>query len=637
MFNRIVNYNWLQFLKVSITTIVLVSSFLLGIITFIGKRVPVDFSVLEQYDPGKPSILLDDEGKEWGRFQLDRRNPISFQKMPQHLIYAFIAAEDWHFFEHSGVSFKGIIRSTLVNIYHGRIVQGASTITQQLVKLLFFDSQRTFKRKVQEQLYALLVERQFTKEQILETYLNHIYFGCGIYGVQAAAKRFWNVSACDLTLEQSAILAAIVRSPGHYCPLWFPLSAQQRRNTILHQMLKRRFINDQTYQQSKVKSLDLVPFTSMILASHLKETLRTRLESLFGKQQLYSGGLRIKTTLNQKAQRLAERSFSKHFKHLKKELGDEIEGGLLSIDVKTGNIKALVGGFSFSDSQFNRALQAYRQQGSVFKPVLYSAALLDGMSFLDTAVDEPLRVQQGNQIWEPKNHTLAYEGTITLARALSFSNNIVSAKTILALGPQKVVDLAEKFRIKGPLYPYPSLALGCVDSTVYEVTGMFNVFANDGVYVKPHALQWVKDRWGEKIYRSIGDQKQVISSKIAHQVSQVLSFGMDRRRKQAREWIDSAAINKTGTTNDSRTCWFAGSTPEVTTVVYVGFDDNRAMGKNIYPVYTAYPIWFAYHKGLSSKIKEFSYDSSLSRIPFNIKTGKKATEGSSSDVFCLLI
>lgn len=626
-----------EFLKFSLTSVVLSGAFCLGIIVFIGERVPVDFSLLEQYDPGTPSILLDDEGNEWGRFQLDRRNPIALNKMPQHLINAFIAAEDWQFFKHSGISFKGIIRSTLINIYHGRIVQGASTITQQLVKLLFFDSQRTFKRKVQEQLYALLVERQFTKEQILETYLNHVYFGCGIYGVEAAAKRFWGISARELTLEQSAMLAAIVRSPGHYYPLWYPLSGQQRRNTVLQQMVKRKFISERTYQKAETEALNLVPYTSTILASHLKETLRTQLEALFGKQQLYSGGLRIKTTLNQKAQRRAEQSFTNHFKHLRKELGEEIEGGFLSIDVKSGDIKALVGGVSFNDSQFNRALQAYRQQGSVFKPVLYAAALLDGMSFLDTAVDEPLKVQQGNQVWEPKNHTLSYEGSMTLARALSYSNNIVSAKTILALGPQKVVNLAEKFRLKGPLYPYPSLALGCVDSTVSEVTGMFNVFSNDGVYVKPHALQWVKDRWGKKIYRYVAEQEQVLDRRVAHQVSQVLSFGMERRRKRARDWIDSAAINKTGTTNDSRTCWFAGSTPEITTVVYVGFDDNRAMGRNIYPVYTAYPIWLAYHKGLTSKIKEFSYDPSLYLASFNIKTGKKATEGSSSDVFSLLV
>lgn len=610
----------------------------LGFCFFALQRVPLDFSILEQYDPGSPSLLLDDEGNEWARFQLDRRTPVALSEMPQHLINAFVAAEDWQFFNHYGIAFRGIIRSTLINLYHGRIVQGASTITQQLVKLLFFDSQRTFKRKIQEQIYALLVERQFTKEQILETYLNHVYFGCGIYGVEAAAQRFWKKTASDLTLEESALLAGIVRLPGNFCPLLYPLCARQRRGTVLHQMKKRSFITQQEYEQAKEKPLNVAHEYKNSLAPHLKETLRTRLEELFGKQRLYSGGLHIKTTLNQKMQRAAEHSFKAHFKKLQEQLGPEIEGGMLSLDVKTGHIKALVGGVEFnSESQFNRALQAYRQQGSVFKPVLYATALQEGMSLLDTAVDEPLTVQQGAQVWEPKNHTLTYEGSMTLARALSYSNNIISAKTILAVGPQKVVDLAKKCRIKGPLFPYPSLALGCVDSTVYEVAGMFNVFANDGIYVKPTALQWVKDKLGNKIYKSSEDTEKVIDQKIAHKIAQVLTFGLERRKMSARKWLDSEAFSKTGTTNDSRTCWFAGSTPEITTALYVGFDDNRPMGKNIYPVYTTYPIWLSFHKKLTTKNKVFSYDSSLRKVTANIKTGTYTKQASGSDIFSVLV
>lgn len=598
---------------------------------------PVDFSALEQYETGRPSILLDDTGKEWARFALDKREPVNIQKVPKHLIQAFVAAEDWHFFSHSGISFKGIVRSTLVNLYHGRIVQGASTITQQLVKLLFFDSQRTFKRKIQEQLYALLVEQQFTKEQILQTYLNHVYFGAGIYGVEAAAQRFWGISAQKLSVAHSALLAAIVRSPGHYCPLWFPLSAIQRRNVILHQMKRRNFLTESEYETAIKEQLNLVEQKENNLALHAKETLRTQLEQLFSKEQLYTGGLIVQTTLNQEQQKIAEQAFTKQMQKLQQSLGPEIEGGFLSIDVKTGAIKALVGGVSFAQSQFNRALQAQRQQGSAFKPLLYSAALLEGFSYLDIAIDEPLTVQQGNQIWEPKNHTLEYEGPMTLARALSYSNNIISAKIILAIGPQKVIDLAKKCRIKGPLYPYPSLSLGCVDSTVSEVAGMFNIFANNGIYVEPHLITWVKDRWGKKIYRTQIDTQQVLPPEVAQKTAQVLSFGTDRRKRKAKEWVDSDAINKTGTTNDSRTCWFAGSTPELTTVIYVGFDDNRSMGKNIYPVYTAFPIWLNYHKKIPTKTKTFYHSPTLHKVPFNIKTGKQTSYRNHDDIFYLLV
>lgn len=197
----------------------------------------VDFSALQFYSPGKPSIMLDCHGKEWGRFQLDRRTPVSMDAIPQVLVHAFVAAEDWKFFQHKGISLRGIIRSMLVNVSQGRVAQGASTITQQLVKLLFFDTKRTFKRKIKEQILALLVEQQFTKDHILELYLNHVYFGSGIYGVEAAAQRFWATPVKNVSLAQAALLAAVVCSPGHYSPVFYPLSAQQRRNIILGRLI----------------------------------------------------------------------------------------------------------------------------------------------------------------------------------------------------------------------------------------------------------------------------------------------------------------------------------------------------------------------------------------------------------------
>lgn len=249
----------------------------------------IDLSPLAHYNPGKPSILLDDQGNEWARFSLDRRQPISLHEMPRHLINAFIAAEDWQFFDHGGISWKGIMRSTLINAYNRRIVQGASTITQQLVKLLFFDSQRTFSRKIKEQVYSFLVERQFTKEYILETYLNHIYFGCGIYGVQAASQRFWGKNAADLTIDQSAVLASIVRSPNHYCPINSPKAAQSRRDVILKSMSKLKLISVQEYEQAVAQPVIILKNDTVLCAPHLKETIRLFLENLVGKEKVYTG------------------------------------------------------------------------------------------------------------------------------------------------------------------------------------------------------------------------------------------------------------------------------------------------------------------------------------------------------------
>jgi penicillin-binding protein 1A len=627
----------IPFLKWSFIGFFNTAAFVAGFFFFIFRHPIVDFSVLERYDPGKPSLLLDEKGKEWGRFQFDKRDPIGIKEMPPHLVHAFIAAEDWEFFNHCGLSWKGIARSALTNLYHGRIVQGASTITQQLIKLLYFDHARSFKRKFKEQFFTLLVERQFTKEQILETYLNHVYFGCGIYGVEAASQRFWNKGVQDLSVEQAATLAAVVCSPGNYCPLLYPLSSEHRRNVILGKMKRLSFISSDELTHSKTASLGLESVDSSNIAPHLKETLRRWLEEKFGKQRLYSGGLKIRTTLNPQLQVDAEKAFKKQFKYLRQKLGGDIEGALISIGRSTGEIKALVGGVDFSGSQFNRAFQAYRQQGSVFKPVLYAAALERGMSLLDTAIDEPLKVQAGGSLWEPRNHTRRFEGEMTLARALSYSNNIISAKTLLEIGVNNVIDCARRCRIKGTLNPYPSLALGCVDSTLFEVVGMFNVFANEGMYVEPHAIKWVKDEWGKKIYRPTYEKEQAISVRIASQIGQALTAGMERKRKTSKHWLDSAAMSKTGTTNDSRTCWFAGSTPELTTALYVGCDDNRPMGRDIYPVYTAYPVWLNLHKKVKTQTKKFVFDASLKPVFVDWKTGKILASQVNGDVHSLLI
>ncbi len=621
LFTRFRSY----FFVLCVSTIGL-GAFCAGLLFFVFRYPCVDFSVLAHYEPGSPSILYDYEGKEWDRFQLDKRDFVDIKRMPDHLIKAFVAAEDWSFFSHNGLSWRGIVRSFLVNIYHGRIVQGASTITQQLVKMLFYDSKRTFKRKIKEQFLTLLVERQFTKEHILETYLNHVYFGCGIYGVEAAAQRFWGIPVDNLSLEQSALLAAIICSPGHYSPLFFPYSALNRRNSILTKMQKLGFATPDEIGVAKKSGLAIRAADSHAMAPYVKEYMRTFLEEKVGKKQLYTGGLKIKTTLSKDMQLSAEKVFTHHFTHMRQRYGADLNGALISMDGASGEIRALIGGVSFAESQFNRALYACRQQGSIFKPLLYATALTKGMSLCDTALDEPIKIHYKNQVWQPRNHTKTFDGQMTLARALSFSNNIISAKILLYIGAQSVVDLAYKCRLQGPIMPYPSLALGCLDSTLLEVTGMFNIFANDGIYCKPYIVESVADRQGTVLYQHKHESEKIISSKIAHQIGHVLTLGLERKKRYARSWIDSQALSKTGTTNDSRTCWFAGSTPEITTVVYVGADDNRPLGKNVFPLHTAYPIWLSYHIKVPTMQKEFTRNELLKEVFVDWKTGQMVHE-----------
>jgi penicillin-binding protein 1A len=598
-----------------------------GMLAFIGTtKNLIDFSLLECYSPHKPTILLDDEGNEWARFTLDRREPVTIDKMPSHLIQAFLAAEDHTFFTHPGISWRGIIRSLLVNLYHCKKVQGASTITQQLVRLLFFDTKKTFSRKIKEQWYSLLVERDFTKEQILQTYLNYVYFGMDIYGAQAASQRFWGIPVQQLSIAQAATLAAIVRSPLRYCPLRNQVLAVRRRNIVLRSMERLGYITADQAHKARKSPLALLEQETSALAPHFREMIRQHLEQTLGRSALYRCGLVVQTTLNQALQRQAQKVFTEHVALLKKSINPAIDGGLIALEVKTGAIKALVGGYDFKTSKFNRAVQAHRQLGSILKPLIYAAALEQGKTFADTYLDEPFSLMQHNKMWTPSNYNSQFEGQMTLAYALSHSNNIVAIKTLLDVGCQRVAYLGQRCKL-GALQPYPSLALGCIDVTLKDAVGFFNIFSNAGVYVEPYGIAWIKDGLGNKIIKNKETTEIIVPAKVSDQVAKVLSLGMERMRmnKLAHEWIDSQALGKTGTTNDCRTCWFAGSTPSLTTAVYIGCDDNRSLGKNIYPSKTAFPIWLGVHKQYHDPKKKFMYDPSLREITINVFTGQLLT------------
>jgi len=614
------------------------SSFFLGTVFFVLRNKIVDFSALENYNPGRPTILLDDEGNEWTRFQLDRRQTVSLDKMPKHLIQALVAVEDWKFFDHCGLSFKGIMRAIVKNVYYGRRMEGASTITQQLVRLLFFDTKKTFRRKIKEQVYTLLVEQQFSKEQIIETYLNHVCFGRGIYGVQAASKRFWGKDVSEISLDEAATLAGIVQRPESFFPAVYPLSAKRRRNVVLSQMKKLKFITQEQYDQARALPVSVVERKNNNIAPYLKEKIRLFMVDLVGVNHLYTGGFVIQTTLNKNTQTLANKSFEKQIEKLRKNISENINGALISIDVSTGEIKALIGGASFAKSQYNRAFQARRQMGSVFKPILYSAALQGGASFSQTNIDEPIEIVCNGSVWSPKNAYRKYDGQMTLAWALSTSNNVIAVKTLLDVGIENVIALAEKFKLGCQLHPYPSIALGCVDITLKQAVGMFNVFANNGSYVEPYSIKWVKNNLGSKVYKSNVFAEQIINARVSGQVSKVLQLGLKRIRKYyPQKWVNSESISKTGTTNDSRVCWFVGSTPELTTGVYIGRDDNKSMGKNVYPLRTAFPIWIGLNREINFKHKKFSYDPSLKEICINSKTGQPTLQGTDPDAISVLV
>lgn len=592
---------------------------LCGIGAYLATHNWVDLSALERTSGHRPTIVLDDKGKEWTRFQLDRREPIPLAEVPKNLIQAFLATEDHAFFDHYGISLRGIARSIIVNFIKGRKVQGASTITQQLVRLLFLNYERTFTRKTKEQILSIIVEYQFTKEQILEAYLNNIYLGSDIYGVQAAAQRFWGIPARDLQPHQSAVLAAIVRSPNHYCPLFNPKAAKQRRDLVLKLMYQRGYLTKEALEKELREPLALTKKKQLVVAPHFRETIRQILEEKFGHQTLYTGGLIVQTTLNRTAQIQAEKVFSKHLEDLSK-LDNEIDGALVCIDAQNAGIKALIGGRDFSTSQFNRTLQAHRQMGSTFKPLVYTAVIEAGLHNLsDTLIDEPL---QSVENWNPQNVQEKFEGTMTLANALMTSNNIIAAKLFLEIGAQKVIECAQRFHLTGTLPPYPSLALGCTECTPLQSAAVFNTLANKGIYREPYMIEWVKNSDGKRIFKHSPHEEQVVSWEVSSQILQGLRLVSKHLKEKIGRWISGDSAGKTGTTNENRSCWFAGTTPTHTTVIFLGRDDNRSLKNKVFSSWHACPIWIDLNLAIENPISEFTFAPDLHRVIIDKRTGE---------------
>ncbi len=586
----------MQIFKVFLLTILACFSFIFGIFFYLFTHATLDLSALENYDPGTYSVVLDDQGQELTRFQLDRRETITLSQMSPLLIQAFLAAEDHHFFLHHGISLKGIIRSFIANFTRGRIVQGASTITQQLIKLLFLDNSRTFTRKIKELFLAILVERQLGKELILQTYLNHIYLGCGIYGVQAASQRFWRCNADALSLSQAATLAGIVQSPERLCPLSNPERALKRRNTILYRMLKQSLITQQEYTTACAQPLMLKESDDACCSPHMKEMIRQMVEPLVGKKILYCGGLTIQTTLSSSLQKQSNTIFKSHLQRHQKKSDLLLDGGFMIMEGAQGKIKALIGGKDFAHSQFNRVTQAKRQLGSIFKPLFYAGAIDQGARMDDVCADEPITIEFNNQLWSPQNYNHTFQGPVTRAYGLYKSLNTIAIQTLYQAGIQNTIKAAHACGLDQEIPAYPSLALGCIDATLWQAAQMFNCLAHQGNHVEPYFIEWIKDSQDKKIYKHRSCIRPALNWYATSQVAAALCAGVEQQRKK--QSADSPLhalkqvplMTKTGTTNDARSCFCLASTPKYTAAAYIGNDENKAMGNYTFASQTVFPL-----------------------------------------------
>jgi penicillin-binding protein 1A len=644
-------------------------------------------------------VYADDEQTVIGEFYLERRIPIPYHQIPDHVRNAFIAIEDARFYEHYGIDPVRIIGAFIANVRAGSTVQGGSTITQQLAKMLFLTPERTYSRKIKEALLALLIERYYTKEQIIELYCNQIYLGGNAYGVEAGAQYYFGKSVTELTLEEAALLAALPKAPQLYSPLWRPQAALQRRNQVLEKMAEERYISREHARAAMARPIRLSTNARVDNVrspyAYFVEDVRRYLEDKYGTRRTHTGGLQVYTTLNAAAQRAAVRAVRngihayerRHgwrgplenvldqtqdvmtYRHpdweARFEVGDyypclvlsvtdreallrlgdyrarvtpreapwgrplttlvrpgdlavcqiqasddqtkemkvvllqppDVQGALVALELPSGEIKALVGGYDFNTSRFNHATQALRQTGSAFKPFIYAAAVEAGLTPEDRVWDAPLTIGE----WTPRNYDGTYKGLITIAQAVAESRNIPAVRVLERIGVAKAARMVERLGLPNPMAPFLPSALGATEEPLLAMTAAYAIFANRGLRVHPHAIRRVIDRDGKELEQWEAPPPErvldpYVASTMVTLMQGVVNSGTAARIRSYPEFAPWPIGGKTGTVNDFTDAWFIGYTPIVAVGVWIGFDEKKSLGTKETGAVAALPIWIEFMK-----------------------------------------
>jgi penicillin-binding protein 1A len=554
-------------------------SLMLGGMTFVGvlyyqvAQMMPSVDVLEGYKPREASDIYSADGVLLARIAEEYREPAPLSEIPQHLINATIAKEDRRFWSHHGVDWRGILRAAWVNLAQGEIQQGGSTLTQQLARNAFLTQRRTFSRKLQEIILAQELERRLTKERILELYLNQVYYGNGAYGVKAAARVYFNKPLEKLTLAECALLAALPQRPSSYNPFSNPDEAIRQRNLVLDLMAREGYITPAQRDAAKAEPLRLTkrrPRTRFVAPYVVMDTLR-QLEELYGHELLLQGNLRVYTTVHPSMQQAAEQVLERGIRAF--EAQGVNQGAIVLIDLRTGGIRAMVGGRRFSESQFNAITQGRRQPGSAFKPIVYATAFeLGKLTPTSTLLDAPLSLPSGirGRPWRPQNADGRFRGRVSVTRALSASINVPAVRAAMLIGADTIVQFArERFGFQSPLNPTLPIALGASAVKPIEMAEAFTVFATHGNRIRPILIRRVVDRDGVVLL----DQKAevfegVLSEQSARWMDEILRVAVLQGTGRAASHIPNAR-GKTGTTNDYRDAWFIGYTDRYLAVVWV--------------------------------------------------------------------
>ena len=695
-----------------------------GVIWHFSQDLP-SLDLLQSYQPSLVTTVYSDDRQPIGQFFIERRTLTPLADIPKTLTQAVIATEDARFFEHPGLDYVGMLRAAWTNIRHGgRKVEGASTITQQLARSLFLSSERSYERKIRELILAYKMEAVSGKEQILETYLNQIYFGQGAYGVASAAQSYFGRDVTTLTLAESAFLAGLPKSPSRFSPFTAYERAKKRQEHVLFRMEEAGFITAAEREASAAEVLNFRRPGSEHSAPYFVEYVRQLLVAKYGEAMVYKGGLQIYTTLNLEMQKAAESAFLAGLRELDKregwrgprrtvdvgtlqpsvpvptdqplkpgdlsegivlkvakdhyvvqvgavtatlafddmawakrllkgpdatvdfvvnpnlkqilkpgdvvEIGVKkvvkdavhltleqtpiVEGGVIALDPRAGAIRAMVGGYDFSRSEYNRAVQAHRQPGSAFKPVIYATAMSQGMSPATQILDAPVVYEQeeDDKIWKPENYGRKFHGMVSLRDALAHSHNLATVRLLDKVGVRNVIEFARTVGVTSPLPSDLSLGLGSSSVGLMELTSVYGVFLNKGSRVEPFAIKAVKDSTGKTLESTEPESHEVIAKETAYLITNMMEDVVQKGTGQAAKVLDRPIAGKTGTTNDYINAWFIGGTPNLVTGVYVGFDDRRPLGESETGARSALPIWIAFMKEALNQ---------LPVVPFEIPDG----------------
>ena len=552
-----------------------------------------DIRSIDDYRPQVATLILDRNNRPIDSIAKEFRMVIPYAEMPPLLPQAFVAAEDSRFWEHTGLDLWSIIRAAFNNLRAGRRSQGGSTITQQVTRALLLTREKTYLRKIAEAVLSFRLEHVLSKEDILAIYLNEIYLGEGAYGIEAAARTYFGKKASQLTLADISILAGLPQSPTNYSPLRQPEAARARQRYVLNRMAEDGIITVDAARTAFDQGLQLAGDWRKSINGYFAHYVRNQLLTRYSETDLYQKGLTVATTVDSDLQQAAAHAI---LDGVAKVVGRHPQqatpqGALVALDTASGRIRAMIGGVDFNENQYNRTLQANRQPGSAFKPLLYAAALEKGISPGTVLNDTPLSLPSGNgQSWQPRNFKNEYHRSLPLTEALVHSSNVVAVRLLQQTGLDNLTLLAQKMGVTAPLQPDLTLALGASPVSILEMTAAYTAFANQGMYHAPVGITRISDRDGRVTPWPQSSGRQVISAQTAAWLNGALTQVVRRGTGKNAAGIPGAS-GKTGTTDNYVDAWFIGSTPDLTAGVWIGYDHNTSLGQGETGGQAAAPVW----------------------------------------------